>query len=397
MCPNSCKSCRTGTIRNKSKVTLIVLGLLLLSLLLGNYFTSGDNFSEITQKLPEYRINPLNENIFEYYVNDSLMGFGAIGQSKGYGGPLTVAVLASRDTSIRQVVPLLNTETPSFYQKFINQEFFKFYSGESLYVEPVVNAVSGATVTSNAYQLAVSKAMNQLLEEQFHKETWLIKPKMNFNKNEWIVLVFMLCSFWLFRLIKNRKTKLLWYLVVVVLMGFILKIQLSSTHLSGLAINKMPGLYNNLNIWILVIGVILGILILGRNYYCFRICPFHALQYLLSQISDINIKTGKKLNTVLKYGLATVVFLYYTITFITHDPTKALYEPFSTLFSLQGTGLQWLFLILILIAAFLIKNVFCRFMCPVGYSLSYIQSLRLIILNNIKKSKKNDHEKNKII
>lgn len=392
MCRNSCNTCSSKKPKKKpSMFFLLVIGLLFVSYFWGVINNINDDGKLLSNRLNQYQFNEQNNGILKYSLNDSLYGFGSIGESKGYGGNLYILVLVSEDSIIREVIPLKHTETPSFFKKINDNKFFDKYLNKSLHSELPFDGISGATVSSKAYHTAISKASAKIFQTEFHGENWFVNPKLEFSVNEGVTMLFLLASIFIIRYFKTKKLKLLWHFTVVAILGFYTRIQLSSTHLIGLPINKMPGLNNNMYLWILITAILIGTLLIGKNYYCFRICPFNSTQYILSQISGIKVTINRKLSNILKYLLSFIVLFYYSYTLITHNPTRFLYEPFSTLFSLQGSLNAWIFLIVVLLASFIIPNVFCRFMCPVGVTLKFIININSRIKSYFRKVSFKNH------
>jgi len=84
-----------------------------------------------------------------------------------------------------------------------------------------------------------------------------------------------------------------WLRYIMLLYGFIvlgvwLTIPLSLTNFAAFLLGFGPHLATNLVIYILVFGVIGLALVGGRNFYCFWLCPFVAVQEALN-ISGTNV------------------------------------------------------------------------------------------------------------
>ena len=79
-------------------------------------------------------------------------------QAQGYGGQVPVMVAFGKDGAIRAVEFLANDETPGLGQKVRNESFGAQFSGKTSANAYEVDAISGATVSSNAAILAVEHA-----------------------------------------------------------------------------------------------------------------------------------------------------------------------------------------------------------------------------------------------
>ena len=85
-------------------------------------------------------------------------GWVITAQAQGYGGQVPVMVAFGQDGAIRAVEFLANDETPGLGQKVRNESFGAQFSGTTSANAYEVDAISGATVSSNAAILAVEHA-----------------------------------------------------------------------------------------------------------------------------------------------------------------------------------------------------------------------------------------------
>ncbi|MCA9903579.1 MAG: hypothetical protein KC547_06960, partial [Anaerolineae bacterium] len=58
------------------------------------------------------------------------------------------------------------------------------------------------------------------------------------------------------------------------------------------------------------------------------------------------------------------------------QPGAVSYEPFGTLFNLQGSWPQWVLLVLILFGSLIIYRPFCTYICPLDPVVDYIGEIR---------------------
>jgi polyferredoxin len=80
---------------------------------------------------------------------------------------------------------------------------------------------------------------------------------------------------------------------------------------------------------------------------------------------------GRRANTI-KYGLLVAVLVYFVAT---RDVAVYRYvEPF-WMFGLFGTTPMWIGLAVLLLATVFVRNLYCRFLCPVGALLGVISKL----------------------
>lgn len=126
----------------------------------GEVLPQGEgDFSEVKGELPE--------NVAEVYEakNGSGMVFTAL--DKGFGGQVTVMVGIDSEGAITGVKVTKHTETPGLGTKAMTPEYLSQYVGQSAITrsnesgETQIDAITGATITSNAVYRAVESALSQ--------------------------------------------------------------------------------------------------------------------------------------------------------------------------------------------------------------------------------------------
>jgi polyferredoxin len=117
--------------------------------------------------------------------------------------------------------------------------------------------------------------------------------------------------------------------------------------------------------------------VLWGRVYCGRVCAFGAMTQLLDKIVPARLRfevprrIEQRANYV-KYGLLGVTVLYFLAT---RDISIYRYvEPF-WMFSLQARVGMWIGLGVLLTATIFVRNLYCRFLCPVGAFLGLLSNL----------------------
>ncbi len=106
--------------------------------------------------------------VTEVYAANNGAGYVVTVQTKSFGGPITEMVGVSKDGVITGVKVTAHTDTPGVGTKAQTVEHLAQYNGLNELVsttakdEQTVDAVSGATVTSNAVHYGVYGALEQL-------------------------------------------------------------------------------------------------------------------------------------------------------------------------------------------------------------------------------------------
>ena len=162
----------------------------------------------------------------------------------------------------------------------------------------------------------------------------------------------------------------------VAVVGFYLNASMSIGNLSGLVMGFIPGLKAHLIWWILVFGTLAAIIITGKNVYCFRICPFYGVEFLLTKIGGTRLKPSKNILRRSKFVMNFLLWLSLITAFLSRHPALGSYEPFAMMFSLDGVGIQWFILPVALIGSFFMSAFWCRFFCPCGHALTKLAQFR---------------------
>ncbi len=399
MCPVNCKGCTVSSLNkramaqkkeNRLKAFLLWFGVLslLVAYIYGKVSNQPDYDLLLGRDHPESSITKTGDNVFDMYISDTLRLKIQTAKNQGYGGPLEVGVVIDKDSTINEVIVIEEKETRSFLNKLIQKDFFEQFKGKSLLssfeMDSDIDAVAGATVSSIGFAGAVREASHSYAEKAYGI-TGLTKPQeFKFGMGEASVLGLLVWSVALYYK-KNKWLQSAMHLSALVLIGFYLNLSLSITNFGSVLQGYFPNMYDYLVWYILVVGVLLAALIFGKNIYCYRICPFYAIQWLANRISGINLKMHSKQGKIAKYVTGLLLWLSLLVGFLAATPSSGSYEPFATAFSFDGDGIQWFIFPAIFFSAFFIKDVFCRYYCPVGSFLKFlIIRVRKPILKQVK-------------
>jgi len=297
-----------------------------------------------------------------------LAGYIALAEAMGWGGPFLAATVTDSEGVIDRIVIIDHKETHSYFRKLERRNFFRQFSGkrvsDPLDTERDIDAVSGATVSSLAFTDAVREGSHKLGVEVLNLEVIEKKHRFKVGFKE----IFLLFLYVLVFVALAKKSRILRYAILtagLVFLGICVNASISIAGLSSVMLGYFPSITTNLFWWLLVPGILVIALSTGKNIYCHWLCPFGAAQEYISKISGIDIPISKKtvrLAGNIRYFLAWLSLL---IIFLTLNPALGAYEPFATLFGLEGIGLQWFILPVVLLGAFIIPLFWCRFFCPV--------------------------------
>ena len=197
------------------------------------------------------------------------------------------------------------------------------------------------------------------------KEIPAEEPTLQAGRDELILLLFYgaVITALLLKRVRLRKIASVFG---ILFLGIHMGQPISISHVGALMLGYLPSIFDQLFWWMLVVGTVSLTLVLGKNFYCYWMCPFGGVQYLASEVLGVRWKTGRRVSGFLKVNALLILCLALAVIFLTRNPAMGSFEPFSALFSLRGLGVQWYLLTLSVVGALFVPRFWCRFFCPVG-------------------------------
>jgi polyferredoxin len=175
---------------------------------------------------------------------------------------------------------------------------------------------------------------------------------------------------------KSEPLKWITMAVAVVYLGFSRSQLITITNIFALTTWNLPVFRHNLA-WYAFAGFTVVSTILWGRLYCGRVCAFGSLTQLMDKIvpARLRVDLPRRLEeraAYIKYGLLGGTLLYYLLT---RDISIYRYvEPF-WMFSLRASTALWIGLGVLLFATIFVRNLYCRFLCPVGAFLGLLSNL----------------------
>ncbi len=165
--------------------------------------------------------------------------------------------------------------------------------------------------------------------------------------------------------------------------GFWLSRPLSLVNFSQFFTGSLPAFETHLYIYILVCGVVGLALILGKNIWCFWICPFNAMQEVAHNIGGRKVRPIGKLQLRLRNARYVILWIVLLLVLVLQKPAISVFEPWGTIFSQRGSIIQWTLVGASLGMAIVVYDFWCHYMCPVGAVMDFVLGFRRWIVGII--------------
>ncbi len=395
---NTIQARRARQKRRQTLVSLAAFAILVAAWLIGYLGQSGelplsDYFADV---LPQAeRVEAGSNGLFTGFAASadgsfSVVGYAMAGIGSGYGGP--VALLVGTDTAgtILNVAVVQHVETPNFFRQLENSDYYSQFIGarydEALTIGDDIDGVSGATLSSEAVAQSIRLAVRGIAAQAIPNA--VIPPDnrpIQFGVPEVTLLALFIVSFFLHRIRSRSPFKKYGRWVVMaaglIMLGFIFNKPLTLANVISLLAGYFPDWHNNLYWFLLLGGIIVVTSIQGKNPYCSWFCPFGATQEFLGSLTGAKAYQPRQIYSKLQWLQRGLSFTAIVLGLALRQPGAASYEPFGTLFNLEGSWPQWVLLILILFGSLVIYRPFCNYLCPLDPVVSYIGEVRHWVKN----------------
>lgn len=293
----------------------------------------------------------------------------------GYGGEMELLAYVDPAGRLLDYRLTRQNETPRFLQWIA--PWMEALKGKTVFGDAAladVDTVSGATFSTRAIRSLLSQTgprfAREVLQWREGASTAVVSPwcRVITDTRVLALLAALVLALVVMRWDLHRL-RMVWLALIVAVMGLWLNVQVSTDHIMPLLHGDWPVWQQGIS-WLLVLGVPLVILLFG-NVYCGYLCPFGALQELLSLIIPRRWQPGRNAQRwagLIKYFILTT----WAVTYLLRED-KAVYtqDPLLSFFStpLSETLLSpWAGLLLVAVLVF--PRFWCRTLCPTGAFLS---------------------------
>lgn len=325
-----------------------------------------------------------------------VLGYAAIGKAGGYGGPMKVAVGVNSAGDIIGISIVDHKETIPFFQKVLAKEFPRVLVGKnyshSFTPGEDIDGVSGATLSLNALLKSVRQAVYRIAK---HALDLPVKPEksppIHFGIPEVILLLLFTVGFINYSKKgsaepspkdpsdqKAHKKVIRWVtrLTGLLFLGFVYTIPLSIININSLLLGYWPNWHTHLYWYLLVVGVLLPLVLVGKSPYCDSFCPFGAAQEGLKIIDGSKQRIPSKYHSYMRWIQRMLAWAAIVLALTFRNPTRFNYEVFGTFFNLTGTYFQFALLAVVLVTSLFIIRPWCNYLCPLRAVADYIRLMR---------------------
>jgi NosR/NirI family nitrous oxide reductase transcriptional regulator len=181
----------------------------------------------------------------------------------------------------------------------------------------------------------------------------------------------------------SKRSKVLKYATLVLTVGYLgvmKSTMISVTDIFRVVDLNLPEFKYSVA-WYLFAGFTVVSTVVWGRLYCGRLCAFGAFTQLLDATVPRRFRIEPPLwlerrASYVKYGLLVAVVGYYVAT--KQTSVYRYVEPF-WMFTRSANALLWTMLALLIVATLVVRNVYCRFLCPVGAMLGIISQVTTVL------------------
>jgi len=296
-------------------------------------------------------------------INTTALGSGV----QGYAGtvPLEIYVVDGRVADIKA---LDNLETPDFFKRAAQlfDNWIGLTTKQALKLK--VDAVSGATFTSNAIIANVRLGLGSLAPEESAGADTDSLPLKFFASLLVLVLAMAVPLVW-----KNRNWRTVQLLLNVAVLGLWCGTFISYTSLLSL-ISGGPRGWLSLPLLLMIVAAFIYPLFGKKNYYCMQVCPFGSAQELAGKLSKKKLKmSAGVINALTRFR--QILWIVLMLLMLAGVWTAWMDYEFFTAFIFQSASVTVIvFAVMSLIFSVFVPRPYCRFVCPTGTLLKFSQN-----------------------
>ena len=172
---------------------------------------------------------------------------------------------------------------------------------------------------------------------------------------------------------KSIPLKYVTLVASVLYMGFYKSLLISVVNIFGLLVGNLP-IFSHSMAWYAFAIFTAGTTVLWGRLYCGRICAFGAFTQLMDAILPARLRVDippvlERRAGYIKYGILFGAIAWFLVT--REIDFYRYIEPF-WMFTFEASTALWIGLAILLVATVFVRNLYCRFLCPLGAALGLV-------------------------
>lgn len=319
---------------------------------------------------------------------------GVAPEIKGFAGPLNLLLAVGRDGVLKGVRYLESDETPAYIAGI--DPWLVGLAGTDLKAGPLamgrVDGLAGATVSSKAALKTIDLAAARATQAAFGAPVLPLpeSPRVRLSLGFWATLTllgaFVPVYFW-----GGERSRLAFMTASLLVLGVWLNTPITEIDLVNLSLGHATSLAENPQRWLLIGFIVLSGVLLGP-VWCGYLCPFGALQGLVSRLGRrLGLRTypDRRLERGVRWLKYLLLGLMLIAVWVTGDASWAAFDPMQHAFGPHLGGTMAVLALLVLLGSLVYVRFWCRYLCPLGAFLAL--GNKLALANRLGPRRRYDH------
>ncbi len=339
--------------------------------------SGSESFTFVDKPYPHY----IGKSAAEPGFTVTLSTMPIAGEVRGYGGPINLLLSVSDTGVIRGIKLVQSKETPSYIKGIDN--WLVRLRGRRL-LGPLgtdVDTMTGATISAQAIINILQKSGNRIAaplldlpapDSATLETPWNLLDEMK-DPRLWAV-IFMVIFFLFAFYSGSRRVRMAGLAASVLVLGFWLNAPFTCLDVLALLNGDIPArgiLWRNL-----LFVTVIGISVLWGQAFCGFLCPFGALQELVS-VRRLQRRASYPLERVGRYVKFLMLALLLSLALVTNDTVWFYFSPLQHFFRLTMDYWVWALALVCLAASTVYFRFWCRYLCPAGAFLAIFNKISL--------------------
>ena len=313
----------------------------------------------------------------------TLSTLAAAPEVRGFAGPLNLLLAVDRAGVLRGVRYVDSEETPAYIAGI--DTWLAGLAGSDLRRGPLnldqVDGISGATVTSRAALESINRAAARAGEAVFGEAIPALAetPRGSLDAGFWATLL-LLAAFLPVHLSGSERARMALQVASLCVLGLWLNTLVTEVDLVNLSLGHVATPLENPQRWLLLGFVALTSLLFGQ-VWCGYLCPFGALQELLSRLGrrlGLRSYPDRPLEQRMRFIKFLLLALMLIVVWVTAEPLWTYFNPMQHAFGGRLSGWMAALVVVVLLGSLIYVRFWCRYFCPLGALLALGNKIALL-------------------